>query len=39
MADRVISLFDGMIADDAPLPAVPQQPVTPAAAGVLELRG
>ncbi|MBO0770048.1 MAG: ABC transporter ATP-binding protein [Actinobacteria bacterium] len=39
MADRVISLFDGMVADDAPLPAAPQRPVTPAAAGVLELRG
>ncbi|MBO0774846.1 MAG: ABC transporter ATP-binding protein [Actinobacteria bacterium] len=35
MADRVISLFDGMIADDAELPA----PAGSAASGVLELKG
>jgi putative ABC transport system ATP-binding protein len=37
MADRVVSLFDGMIADDAVLRAAPDTPA--AAAGVLELRG
>jgi putative ABC transport system ATP-binding protein len=36
MADRVINLFDGMVADDAPLRA-PLRPA--AAAGVLKLRG
>ncbi len=36
-ADRVVSLFDGMIADDAPMP---DQPCAPAALdGVLELNG
>jgi putative ABC transport system ATP-binding protein len=37
MADRVVSLFDGMIADDAVLRAAPG--IQAAAAGVLELRG
>jgi putative ABC transport system ATP-binding protein len=37
MADRVINLFDGMIADDADLLPEPARPV--AASGVLELRG
>jgi putative ABC transport system ATP-binding protein len=36
IADRVISLFDGMIADDAPVPPLPQRATT---RDVLELRG
>jgi putative ABC transport system ATP-binding protein len=38
LADRVINLFDGMVADDAPLaPPGPQHPAR--AAGVVRLRG
>jgi putative ABC transport system ATP-binding protein len=37
MADRVINLFDGMIADDAPLPSL--QPLRATTRDVLELRG
>ena len=36
-ADRVITLFDGMIADDAAMPAVPPEPA--ALNAVLELNG
>jgi putative ABC transport system ATP-binding protein len=35
MADRVVNLFDGMIADDTDLPPAPPVPTT----GVLELKG
>jgi putative ABC transport system ATP-binding protein len=35
MADRVVNLFDGMIADDTDLPSAPPVPAT----GVLELKG
>ncbi|HEV2373765.1 MAG TPA: ABC transporter ATP-binding protein [Streptosporangiaceae bacterium] len=37
MADRVVNLFDGMVADDADLPRVP--PRRAPASGVLELKG
>jgi putative ABC transport system ATP-binding protein len=37
MADRVISLFDGMVADDAPVLRIPS--TMKAVHDVLELRG